>query len=288
MKKTRASSRLSTEQVLETYFYEPTLIPEDCESILKLPFKPGYQFDEDRLIVIQSNPRVEAWLQLNESSLLLLNANSDPAESSEMSFLSAKIFQRVSTVADELKDSSNRLIPLAFFCGRHRDYLGDVNGKPNELAMSLLLQLLDKGRDLGFSNLGDAFDHLDPQDIASIFSVFRKLLSQLPRSVIVILIIDGMRYFSYPPQRQTGLQEVMDELVSIHRTEYKATLKFFFANSARAEYVEYLFEDDEILRMPRDLAGASRYGLLPWKHPVNFGENLTKVEGVGDDADILA
>ena len=52
-------------------------------------------FDEARVVAIQSNPRMRAWLVLNQSSMLLLNARASTGPKSEASLVGAKILSRL-------------------------------------------------------------------------------------------------------------------------------------------------------------------------------------------------
>jgi hypothetical protein len=138
----------SVDELLKQYLFDPNLVPTDCQQVMKLRHKPGYDIDEDRIFAIRSHPRFLAWLELNESSsILLVNANSALSTSPEMSFVSAELYQHVVELTSQKAKPSTELIPLAFFCSQHWDFDKDENGTPSELAMSLLLQLLDTYRD---------------------------------------------------------------------------------------------------------------------------------------------
>ncbi|ORY68314.1 uncharacterized protein BCR38DRAFT_385787 [Pseudomassariella vexata] len=254
--------------ILKRYLYDPELIPTDCENVLKIPLRAGHDIEEDRVVAIQNHPRFNAWLALNESSLLFINANSDPTSNLEMSVVSAKTFQRAIDVSNEQKGSATELIPLAFFCSQHRDYRKDENGHPAELAMSMLLQLLDSHRDFDSEDLEVVMDELNPQDITSICAMFGFFLAKLPSNAIVILIVDGLRFFAQPADRRKRMGEVVEHLVEIYRQQSAATLKFLFANSTEADFVEHLLSDDEVLRIPRDLIRVGGYSTWMWKRPV--------------------
>jgi len=59
--------------------------------------------------------------------------------------------------------------------------------------MSLLLQLLDRFRDFDQAVLATLVDELVPEYIVSILSVFGRLVSLLPSTVLVVLIVDGRK-----------------------------------------------------------------------------------------------
>ena len=266
---------VSVDEILEDLCYEAVLVTNDCDKVLKIRQTPGYDVEDEHITAIQSHPRFRLWLTRNKSTLFFLNAESGhhPALSFETSIVSAEVFRRVVDIArDEFKtaestikattpiagptatttdaiSNSTILIPLAFFCSQHANHRRDVNGVATKLAMSLLLQLLDKYRSIDITLAG--IDELDPEDLSSICSVFESLLGHLPARAIVVLIVDGLWFFSEPEERRRQTAEVIRRLVTFHREGvYAATLKFLFASSARTEFVKYLFDEDETLRMP--------------------------------------
>ncbi len=270
----RTTPALDIDNIINRYLYDASLVSTDCEHLLRSPFVPGRHMDEDRILAIKVNPRFRAWLAAGESSLLFMNANSTPSSNLEMSFVSAQVFQRAAEVSSEQRQASARseLIPLAFFCSQHQDYRRDVNGPPSELAMSLLLQLVDAYRGFRPEDLAAAFDggDFDPKDIKSILAAFGSLVSRLPSSVIVILIVDGLRFFWHPKTRRDGTAKVVAGLVDIHHREHDAILKFLFANSTRADFLEDIFADDETLRLPTQLSVGHSYNTTRWRRPVDL------------------
>lgn len=177
-----------------------------------------------------------------------------------MSLYAAKIVDRLLEHHRErakTSDSGAVVIPLAFFCGQHRDWERDDHGSPEELAMSLLLQLVDRGR-----------HHLDPEilqrfsadttggDIDSICSMFSHLIGSLGREVIVIMIVDGLRFFAQPKERAHGIEAVVTHLVQVYRREQQAMLKMLFTSPTKSYFVEHLFDEEEKLEMPRDVPAA--------------------------------
>ncbi|KAF5011929.1 hypothetical protein FDECE_1994 [Fusarium decemcellulare] len=244
---------MSPEDILERFLYDPSLVSTDCENVLRMRHIPGYDLDEDVIPTVKSHPRVLSCLTLNESSLLLVDTRAGHSTCNlEMPIFTAEIFRNLvdfsSTAAP--RESSTNLVCLAFFCSQHQDFARDENGNPAELVMSLLLQLLDRYRDFDLRQLGLIFDELDPTDIDSICSVFGNLISQLPSNVIVFVMVDDLRAFTQPGERKRGLTDVLERLLDIHRGgQYEATLKFLFANSGRAPFIDELFDEDEILRI---------------------------------------
>ncbi|KAF6835973.1 hypothetical protein CMUS01_05568 [Colletotrichum musicola] len=248
-------AEVSAEEILEKYIYEPGLVPTDSDNILKLRHRPGYDFDEGLVSTIKSHPRLITWLTLNESSLIYVDTRSESRTYSlEMPLVIVEIFQNLGDFARQYastNDESNaNLICLTFFCSQHRDLARDPNAAPTELAMSLLLQLLCQQRYYDPGQLESAFGDLEPTNIESICATFEILLSWVPATTAVYLMVDDLRAFAQPPQRLIETIEVVQRFKHIHsKGNYRSILKFLFANSTRNETLDELFTEDETLRI---------------------------------------
>ena len=262
--------RQDIDGLLNQYLYEPSLVTTDYEHLLGVPNHAGRDFDEDRVSAIKACPQFKDWIQRGDSSLLLVNANLDTPSSLEMSFVSAQAFKRAMEIYGEETNAGPKLIPLAFFCGQHEDYRRDENGHPSELAMSLLLQLVDRYRAFHPEHVAVAFERFNPEDIESILKAFKTLISCLPEHMIVFIIIDSLRSFGRPKKRRNDLVEVVEGLVDICRGRHPATLKVLFANSTRAEYLEDIFTNDETLRVPASAPIEGGYNTRSWLQPVDL------------------
>ncbi|RSL50749.1 hypothetical protein CEP53_008684 [Fusarium sp. AF-6] len=247
--------RRTIENVLDENLYDPGLAPTDCEHVLKFRNMPGYDLDEDLVITIKSHPRFVSWLTLNQSSLLFVDTRSqNPTCSLELPIIIAETYRDIVDFSNLYLDAEDGtmtdLICLPFFCSQHRDFKKDPNASPTELAMSLLLQLLDNYRDFDSHHLELAFDQLDQNSVESICFAFETLISQLPASVILVLLIDDLKAFAQPLERKLGTVEVVERLLDIHRRgEYDATFKFLLGNSTQSGFSDELFTDDEVLRI---------------------------------------
>ncbi|KAK0648087.1 hypothetical protein B0T16DRAFT_112574 [Cercophora newfieldiana] len=278
------------EEILRRFLFEPNLVSGDCTAISKTASRdsPGRkQLNGTRVTSLQSNSRVRAWLTMDESSLLLVNGRSKPHPRSETSTVCARVVQRLAGLNQPPpapgKDSSVIVVPLAFFCGQHRDWQRDPNGNPAELAMSLLLQLVDRhGASIPADLMKRCRAQTKPMDIASICSSLEAIISSLSRKVIVVLIVDGIKFFTHPPERRDQMRELVERLVAIYRTPMAATLKFLFTSPTRSEFIEDLFQDGEILSLARDLSWSAvdrGRGRLPLVLPADASDEETTEEG---------
>jgi hypothetical protein len=269
----RCSVSYAVDDILRDFCYEADMVYHDCDNILKIlsPSRrqsAGKEFDEDRVVAIQSNQRLRAWLVLDQPSMLLLNGRCNSQPKSEVSLVSAKIASRLlefhhDQEVREVRDDP-KIIPLIFFCGEHRDWRRDPNGNSAELAMNLLLQLVDRGRDILPPQALERFrERTLPEDIDSVCASLRALIGSLRkrRNVFVVIIIDGIRFFSQPLWREQQTRKVVSTLASMFRAQDQGpsmttpTLKFLFTSPVRTEALEDLFDSDEILHIQRSLPG---------------------------------
>jgi len=283
---TATAAQPNLDAMLCDFCYEPDLVRRDCHDILKV-LRPSRRqssakdFEQERVVAMQFNPRLRAWLVLNRPSMLLLNGRTASQPSSEVSVVTAKITSRLLEFHASQTETCQDLpfvVPLIFFCGQHRN---DLNGTAAELAMSLLLQLVDKGRlvlQLADNPLvGQRFRELlnNPEDVDAICTLIHMLISQLAQNVFVVIIIDGLKFFSNPPEREMETREVISRLVSMFRESAttSATLKFLFASTARSEALEYLFDEHEILHMQRALPDVRSDNDATWRRPMELEFN---------------
>ncbi|ORY18243.1 hypothetical protein BCR34DRAFT_596466 [Clohesyomyces aquaticus] len=249
---------IDPEDILSLFLYEPELLLEDCNALGKaLSHLSRTNIDMDRIAAMQSNSRLRALFMVDEPELLLLNGRGLSQSASETSIFSAKVVARLLEQHDALatsNDSDLAVIPMAFLCGQHRDWQRDPNGSPEEVAMSLLLQLIDRGRQhLDPVLFERCFERIKPGNIKSICSCLESLVLSLESNVFVFLLVDGLQYFAHPLERRERTKELVSRLVAIFRKQPAATLKFLFASPTKSEFVEDLFANYERVEIARDL-----------------------------------
>ena len=86
--------RMTGKQILSRYSYDPTLTVTDSRNNLNAQRRAGSNVDENRIQALLSHPRVKAFLMLDDSALLLLNANS-ASTSLDMSVASAMMYDQL-------------------------------------------------------------------------------------------------------------------------------------------------------------------------------------------------
>ncbi|KAI1370311.1 hypothetical protein F4677DRAFT_367823 [Hypoxylon crocopeplum] len=112
---------------------------------------------------------------------------------------------------------------------------------------------------------------INRDDIESIFDSLERLILSLPRDVILLLIVDGLRSFSQPSNRRREMHEAMVCIVDIYHKRPQVVLKILFTNPSRTDPLRTLLSDDEILPIPRDLPSRGGHGGSRWKAKIDFG-----------------
>lgn len=243
---------ISAETVLCELMHEPDLVPRDIDDILRQGTMPLHRrLQPRRVTAIQENPRVQAWLTLDESSILLVNGNAASHVDLSTSFFSARIVRSLMENASQYRESLE-IVPLAYFCGQHQNYTRDAAASPSELAMSLLLQLVDRHREFDAADLQRCLDDIDPQNIGSIFESLGTLLGHLSSRSFVYLIVDGVEHFARPDLRRADFQDVLVKLVDLFQRQKRAKLKILLTCAQRGVLLEdlNLLADDEIVNIP--------------------------------------
>ncbi|XXH04126.1 hypothetical protein Hte_010538 [Hypoxylon texense] len=251
-------------RILTGYGYNSMLALNHCALLSNVRGRfEGLHLDSDRINAIRTNPRMLAWLAIDGSSMLLVDGNTERSTNNEASFVAARIVEGAFDLLEQ--DQSNlKVIPLAFFCGCHR-----FDTTP-QLAMNLLLALVDLYRGFDVITLQECIEGIDDRDLMSIIDLLEKLIWRLPSGVVVLLVIDGLRCFSQPRARSQEMHEFMARLVEIYRKNPPATLKFLFTNAPKSNLMRGLLPDNEIVHIPRNLPSRGGQGRSTWSSKIDF------------------
>ncbi|KAK0713528.1 hypothetical protein B0T26DRAFT_753624 [Lasiosphaeria miniovina] len=268
------SPKVTLNRILKTFLYDRTLVPTDISALLALgsPRIGPTQLDTDRLHALQNNARLRAWLTIDEPSALLLDGGASDAQCNTTSYFAAHVIdslrRRHQTWSSSSTDPPITAITLAYFCSQHRDYRRDAAGSPAELALSLLLQLVDRHRGFGEAALCDVLQRVVPDDVGSVVRALGRLVRALPPSAVLFVVVDGLSFFAPPPKRRAGTREVvrwlLQNVCARQRSQSRAlgedgcegrggpTVKLLVAGPTRLRFVEDLFERDERVHIPAD------------------------------------
>ncbi|KAL9088211.1 MAG: hypothetical protein Q9165_006338 [Trypethelium subeluteriae] len=290
----RSLPDLEPEEFLSHFLYEPNVVAEDFKSLKQqLHGMRGASVDTNRLAALHSNVRLRAWLTINEPSAILLNGRASRPHDLEVSLFSVKMIE---SLLEQHEACGIRglpkvaVIPLAFLCGQHRDWRRDSNGAPEEVAMSLLLQLVDRCRErLDRSILRQCYTRTKPGNLGSICTSLESLIMCLDQNVILVLILDDLWSFSQPRERCEKTKELISRLVETYRKRPTATLKLLFSSPMRSEFVEDMFDESELLDLPRHLPTShisSFHTKSRVKEPVDSGDLVIHADDKAEEEDV--
>lgn len=269
---------ISAETVLNELMYEPDLVPRDIDTILRQGTMPlHHKLQPRRVTAIQENPRVQAWLTLDESSILMVNGNSASHLDLSTSFFSARVVRTLVEQASQYQGNLE-IVSLAYFCGQHQNFTQDAAASPSELGMSLLLQLVDRHREFDAADLRLCLDDTDPNSVGSIFESLGTLLGHLPSRAIVYLVLDGVEHFARPDLRRAEFQDVLVQLVDMFQVQKRAKLKILFTSAQRAVLLDDLdlLADDEIVNIPMSPPPANPLNLSRQSSQQDFIETVQR------------
>ncbi|KAI1213012.1 uncharacterized protein F4807DRAFT_457098 [Annulohypoxylon truncatum] len=254
--------------LLQKLAFDEYLLPNDCSGLLNIRKGSGNGLDTERILAMQNHPQLQAWMSLNKSSVLLVDGGCAVSSACEISYVCAQIVEsmlQLSEQADHGNNTSNVFItPLAFFCSRHRDRRRDVFGRPKGPIAALLSQLINRFHGFGTKQLQACQSDLANDDIESTCKVFGKLIKRLPATSIVVLVFEGVDVLMEEKTR-SALRYILHSLLETHGGTHAAALKFLFTCTTSSEPVVDLFEEYDVLRIPRVLQSRGSYRNFMWK-----------------------
>ncbi|KAL9071331.1 MAG: hypothetical protein Q9157_005510 [Trypethelium eluteriae] len=240
---------LTADIMMEQIRFDPSNAVIECEQLLNLSAVMSLR-DQDRSTAIMRDERLHEWLVVGKSAPLLVNARSAVSTQSPMSLVCASLVIALFEIAQR---QDNHVIALCFFCGEHVNQSKDYRADPAGMMLELLGQLIDAYSGFDFSEVEAAWNDFraaDTLNVGSISRVFSSLLDQLPESMILFCIIDGVSYYE-DIYRQRDLLEATECLVNATRTDKGPIIKVLMASPATCTRIwrTRLFTCDETLDM---------------------------------------
>lgn len=242
----------STDQAVDNVFkaleFDNELVRRDCASLLRLRSTGTSVLSDNRLFYIVRNLRLRAFLEVDESSALLVNGSSEPRPDSETSYIAAHLFNALLVTTDALEG----VVSIGYFCGQHRHLASDVYASPTEMAMSLVLQLLQIQRNhITMEVLQSALAGLDPTVIETICDVLERLFNTLDSKTILFVVLDGISFFGHPTTRENDTRQLVGRLLALQSRQGKALIKVLLMSPSRAILLEDMMGEYETVHVPR-------------------------------------
>lgn len=240
---------LTSIRLSEILAVSTSTIIKDLEAATKISMKLESDAQARARWLLQS-PRFKSWLASDHSELLLVDGNSQRSaaqKTSAMTMLSAMLAKTLTESHDD------PVITLPFFCGFHTAPHDSLKG-PQGILRGLLSLLLSR-YDFDSCRLSDPDEvyYLKHHDVDSLCRLFKALLGQLSRQVVIFCIIDGISLFETSDFRDDLCHEI-EALGSLTRDDsLKAVLKLLITSPVRSIYIGKRVPGEDRLTIPRGI-----------------------------------
>jgi hypothetical protein len=183
------------------------------------------------------------WMVSATSSQLLVHGDYEGLRYvSGLSLFCSSLFQSFAPKAP-------RFIPLIFFCGLHTDCYTDENTGGRAIIKNFICQLLCQfdfdTRMLASEKLDEGLIRLGNVD--ELCKLFRWLVSQLPQSVVLFCLLDGVVYYERK-EFEDDMGFVLEKLLRISAEQNtQAGVKILLTSSSKTTYIRKPFPDELVL-----------------------------------------
>ncbi|KAH6693814.1 hypothetical protein F5X68DRAFT_47191 [Plectosphaerella plurivora] len=201
---------------------------------------------DSRASYLANSARLQAWLAIDRPSLLLVNGGGTNSAAVDVSIVSAGLVSTLLAAAT----AQPQIVPLAFFCGQHKQFASDVYGCAVEMTMSLLLQLIHRYARFSDEELAEIVHRTNPRDIMSVCDTLEACVRRLSADTTLFIVLDGIDCFSDPTDRAHETIQVVHRLIGLSKQPPATSLKFLFVGSTRSRFIEHLVTDSEIMNIP--------------------------------------
>ena len=209
----------------------------------------------DRASWVMGAQEFQSWLEVKSSRAILMNGNSDPMDNtSPLSLFCAHM--------THLFVAAKSVIVISYFCGLHMDPVIDGRSNAQSMMISLIGQLLLQARqkhlqfDLSFM-VKEKLQLLAEDDVKTSCRIFRDLVIQLPKDMIIFCVIDGISLY----ESANGVADLLyvwqrlNELLA-HK-KLKAVMKLLATSPGQTLHLhdENIIMLGDVLLMPEEIDG---------------------------------
>jgi hypothetical protein len=154
---------------------------------------------------------------------------------------------------------------IHFFCGEHIAAATDENANPMAMMNSLLAQLLMQYPDFEIS--GQDLAEVSRDTLDNVVRLFRKLVGQLPPSIMLFCVVDGISLYE-DPVRLEETEQVMRELTGLTEERDGPVFKLMLTSATRIKHPPESLTQDDILAVPRNVPPQSQFSPSKWESQV--------------------
>ncbi|EWZ29498.1 hypothetical protein FOZG_16870 [Fusarium oxysporum Fo47] len=243
MEQVNVEQRISPQELLD-WINIPDLLVGDKEIIDRMRHIRVPSVERARAEQLVNTGQLREWLVSPHSAQLLIHGNYDiRCRVSGLTLL-------CTSLAGSLADRAPNCLCLLFYCGLHDNFDYDEYTGGRAVIQSFICQLLCQ---YDFSNcisVGDVRpDLLHLDDVDELCCLFERLVFQLPRSTLLVCLIDGVVYY----EREEFMESMADVLVTLLRISKEqrtsANIKVLLTSPTKTMEVRRPFHDELILCM---------------------------------------
>ncbi|KAF4454437.1 hypothetical protein F53441_3064 [Fusarium austroafricanum] len=226
---------------IEPVSFEQYISPQDLLKARHVRVPAIEQAHAEQLV---HTAQLKEWLVSPRSSQLLVHGNYDSRRRvSGLTLLCASL-------ADSLGSQSLRCIHLVFYCGLHDNCEVDKHTGGRAIIQSFICQLLCQYDFSTSISAGDVRPELLYRgDIDELCCLFERLVFQLPRSTLLVCLIDGIVYYERDEFKESMAHVLVTILRISQEQKTNATVKVLVTSPTRTIEVRQPFPDELILSM---------------------------------------
>ena len=209
----------------------------------------------DRASWVMGAQEFQSWLEVKRSRAILINGNSDPRDNtSPLSLFCAHM--------THLFVAAKSVMVVSYFCGLHVDPITDDRSIAQSIMISLIGQLLLQARqkhvqfDLSFL-VQEKLQLLAEDDVKTLCKIFRDLVIQIPKDMIIFCVIDGISLY----ESASGVGDLLHVWQRLNQLlthkKLKAVMKLLATSPGQTLYLhdEDIVTHGDVLLMPEDIDG---------------------------------
>lgn len=253
-------------EILDHFQYDNDILEADVLENLSRIWSASRQV-HDRVHALISEPKLGAWLTEPSSTILLINGNHAASEhTASTSFVSAKLIESISGTTCFLEASERASICLFFFCADHvRSRIDEYTG-PAGMLRALIGQLLSSYEDFHLHRVQKLYQQFDLMNVETLWTVFDSLASQLPKTMALFCILDGLSAYEVSEWHQ-DTEFVVDHLVRLSRWTKErgdGVIKLLFTSPLSCRSVQHNLNRSEIVEMPARVPATGGLSQKAW------------------------
>lgn len=224
----------------------PDLLAQDLQRIVDRRKVQVSEREQARAEQLIRRGQLREWLTAPTSTQLLVHGNFD--RRAHISGLTIFCMSLTAT----LSERNSRFVPLTFFCGLHAEPMSGAHAGGRAIVQSFIGQLLQQFDFGGYTQM-PALQMDDNKirrgDVDELCRLFEALVRALPKSVVLVCLIDGILYYEREEFKE-DMAVVLSAILKLSADESVAVpLKVLITSPTKTTEIRQPFPDDLVLSM---------------------------------------